>query len=64
MLEAVFELLLNVICYKVVAISIKLIIFGRFSPSETNAKYPDAMPLIGLIEIIAAIIAVVFIMKA
>jgi len=59
--DIVFDFLLNVICFKVGAISIRLITWGRYSLITT--KYPFATAMLGLIELLALIATIVFLMK-
>jgi hypothetical protein len=63
MLDIVFDFLLNVICFKVGAISIRLITWGRHSPTTITAKYPFAIAMLGLIELLALIAIIIFLMK-
>ncbi len=55
MIDFLFDIVINVICFEVGAISIKLITLGRCVPTTASAKYPFAIAMLGLIEILALI---------
>jgi hypothetical protein len=62
MLDAIFDLLMNVICHKVGAASLKFLTFGRYS-SEVAVKYFFTTITVGLVEIIIFIYVVFVIVK-
>lgn len=59
MLDFLFDMAINVICFKVGAVSIRLITLGRFSPITTTAKYPFAIAALGLVELLALFAAII-----
>lgn len=63
MLEFIIDLFVNILCFNVGFFSIKIISLGRFCADIKTVKYPYAIALLGLLEIILVIFSFIFVLK-
>lgn len=58
MIDAILDLFLNGICFRIGAWTIRALSMGRVNPTFDNAKYPFGVALLGFAVIILAIVMI------
>ena len=60
MIEFIFDLLLNVVCFKIGALFIRVISFGRYAPTAEHCPYPYAVAFIGFAVVLVIVLLISF----